>query len=670
MRTYVESLEPRQLLSTTLTTTEVSQIIQAAAAVSLPSQTIAVVDRDGDVLALYGQAPSAANQNASPTNLSALETTDASGDLTGALVENTTTKYALIQAVARARTAAAFESTQDAFTSRTARFIVQNDFPQPITDTEAGPLLGVEFSAALGTDVLVPGSSTGLAAGLSGDPGGIPLFINGTPVGAIGVAGDGSDVAARQDLVPQAVAGVPFDDQSPAFKSDPTGAFYAGVEESDFDEAVAEAGAQGFSAPAAIQATNILVNGLRLPFTAEPAASGPPPAGMTGLVGTNGPITTPRSLFKYDPLGKTSAAVGGTPVSPYPFAEIPLTSGGFEPGSVRNNSPAAGGLGFDPGQTLTDDVTQIPIEEPDGSLGYESGNFGFLTGQPAPDGSGAFLTVADVTQIVSQAVTEALSIRGAIRVPSDVPAKVYVSVTDAYGNQLADFRMQDATNFSNDVAVQKARTAAFFSSDVAAFSSRAIGFLADNVLPPSQDDGVTGPLYQLQESLALPFNQISFLPTITKPSGKVVPNPLGNGITIFPGGAPLYIDGHLVGAVGISGDGVDQDDLIAYNGTMGFQAPNNIRSNNLSQSQIVSFLEQKINQLGYVPPAGDPHFTFPTISFLQTQVGFDDPDDPNLDGISITPDQTIIDRILERLQAKGIDSVNLPYQKFPRNPGI
>ncbi|HUB27586.1 MAG TPA: heme-binding protein, partial [Tepidisphaeraceae bacterium] len=661
----------RQLLSTgSLTAAEVTQIVDAAAAVSLPSQTIAVVDRDGNILALYGQVPSAANQNASPTDLSALVQEDSNGNLVGgALVENTTTKYSLIQAVAKARTAAAFESTQDAFTSRTARFIVTDDFPEPITDTESGPLLGVEFSAALGTDVLAPGLSTGLAAGLSGNPGGVPLFLNGQPVGAIGVAGDGSDVAARPDLVPQAVPGLPFDQQSPAYKSDPTGAYYQGTEEYDFDEAVAQAGAQGYMAPSAIQSTNILVNGLTLPFVAEGPATGVP-AGMTGLIGINGPITTPRAFFKYDPLGKTSAAPIPTPVSPYPAAEIPLTTGGFEPGSVRNNSPAAGGLGFDPGQVLTDDATQIPIEEPDGSAGFETGNFGFLQGQPARDGSGEYLTVSDVTQIVSQAVTEALSIRGAIRVPFDVPARIYVSVTDTQGNVLADFKMQDATNFSNDIAVQKARTAAYFSSDTAAFSSRAIGFIAAAALPPSQDDGVTGPLYQLQESLALPFNQIGFLPQVTNPNGKVVPNPLGNGITIFPGGAPLYIDGHLVGAVGISGDGVDQDDLMAYDASVGFQAPNNIRDNNLSQSQIVAFLEQKINQLGFTPAPGDPHFTFPTITFLQSQVGFDDPDNPNIDGILITPDDTIIDRILRRLEAKGIDSVNLPYQKFPRNPQL
>ena len=39
-----------------------------------------------------------------------------------------------------------------------------------------------------------------------------------------------------------------------------------------------------------------------------------------------------------------------------------------------------------------------------------------------------------------------------------------------------------------------------------------------------------------------------------------------NGLQIFPGGVPLYRGGTLVGGVGVSGDGVDQDDMIAFLG--------------------------------------------------------------------------------------------------------
>ena len=41
---------------------------------------------------------------------------------------------------------------------------------------------------------------------------------------------------------------------------------------------------------------------------------------------------------------------------------------------------------------------------------------------------------------------------------------------------------------------------------------------------------------------------------------------------------PLYKNGVLVGAIGISGDGVDQDDLITAGGGAGFAPPASIRS--------------------------------------------------------------------------------------------
>jgi hypothetical protein len=45
-----------------------------------------------------------------------------------------------------------------------------------------------------------------------------------------------------------------------------------------------------------------------------------------------------------------------------------------------------------------------------------------------------------------------------------------------------------------------------------------------------------------------------------------------NGITIFPGGFPLYRNGVLIGAIGISGDGVDLDNIVGASGTHDFLA--------------------------------------------------------------------------------------------------
>jgi hypothetical protein len=41
---------------------------------------------------------------------------------------------------------------------------------------------------------------------------------------------------------------------------------------------------------------------------------------------------------------------------------------------------------------------------------------------------------------------------------------------------------------------------------------------------------------------------------------------LGNGLQIFPGSVPIYRGGTLVGGIGVSGDGIDQDDMVAFMG--------------------------------------------------------------------------------------------------------
>jgi uncharacterized protein GlcG (DUF336 family) len=709
-RPRVELLESRCMLSgNQLTAQEVFNIIEAAAKVALPSQTIVVVDRNGDVLGMYGQDPgSAADSVASNASPAAL---------TEALTQDTAAKYAVIQATARARTAAYFESMGDAFTSRTARFIIQQDFPPGIDNTEAGPLLGVEFSNALGSDAVPPGLTSGIAAGLSGDPGGIPLFmkVNGqnVPVGAIGVAGDGSDIAAMQSLVP-ATPG------TPAYFSDPSGKFYNGKEESDYDEAVALAGAKGFMAPSSIQANQIFINGIRLPFTAESAATKVP--STKSLVLTNTGLQTEKAadlpaqvFFSYMPLigdasyldnlgnaadglaplaagqaveptpplnihGQYDATLPGSlqagetiggipPASIYP--EIPLTLSNGQQMTVylNNNSPAVGGYGVDSG-VPSGTAGVIPATVSGGMVTSTTAQpFGFTAGAVTTDG--AFLSISDILQIVTQALDQAKVTRAAIREPASLAAQVYIAITDTEGNILAVVSNTDATNFSFDVAVQKARTAAFFSSDTYAFSSRTVGFLADAEFPPAIGGGVAGPLYDLQNTLALPGYQ-----------GMFDGNPLlGNGITIFPGGAPLYEknsegDPILVGAIGVSGDGVDQDDLIAYAGTAGFRPPANIEADSLSSSTLVTDITDSVDKIsadfGEINPltgASSPSNSFPTISQLILD-GFDDPDSPNRDKIKIAAGDTIITRILKRLAAKGVDGVHLPYQKFPRNPDL
>jgi hypothetical protein len=57
---------------------------------------------------------------------------------------------------------------------------------------------------------------------------------------------------------------------------------------------------------------------------------------------------------------------------------------------------------------------------------------------------------------------------------------------------------------------------------------------------------------------------------------------LQNGMQIFAGGLPLYRGNTFVGAIGVSGDGIDQDDFIAAAGANNFAPPADIRSDRLT----------------------------------------------------------------------------------------
>jgi hypothetical protein len=57
---------------------------------------------------------------------------------------------------------------------------------------------------------------------------------------------------------------------------------------------------------------------------------------------------------------------------------------------------------------------------------------------------------------------------------------------------------------------------------------------------------------------------------------------LGNGMRSVVGGLPLYRNGVVVGAVGVSGDGIDQADQIAAVSAVGFAAPEQMRADQFS----------------------------------------------------------------------------------------
>jgi uncharacterized protein GlcG (DUF336 family) len=195
-----------------------------------------------------------------------------------------------------------------------------------------------------------------------------------------------------------------------------------------------------------------------------------------------------------------------------------------------------------------------------------------------PNGGSGGLTQSDVAKIVQQAIAAANLTRAAIRLPDGSRTRMSIAVADLDGTILALHRMADGTYFSIDVAAAKARNVIWFSSSGnvdlpgvplgTAVTNRTISFGAQPLFPPGIDSTGAGPFFDLfQQDTLNPCTQGS------QPAG-----PNQSGVVFFPGSLPLYKNGVLVGGLGVSGDGVDQDDYVTFLGAQGFLAPDSIHA--------------------------------------------------------------------------------------------
>ena len=162
--------------------TIIAQAATEATSRGLPV-TIAVVDHTGVVLGVLQLA-------GAPT------TTTPSGGGIGGLEGLVYANSASAAAISKAGTGAFFGTQGNAFTTRTASFIVQEHFPPEVDPSPGGPLFGVQFSNLRCSDVdrgsgAYSAAMANLPLGLSADPGGLPLYKDGVAVGGIGVEGDG-----------------------------------------------------------------------------------------------------------------------------------------------------------------------------------------------------------------------------------------------------------------------------------------------------------------------------------------------------------------------------------------------------------------------------------------------------------------------------------------------
>ncbi len=546
-----------------LTAQDVGKIVAQAAAQADASgnpATIAVVDRVGNVLAVFAMtgAPATAKIPDAPNG----DNIDVQG----------LTVPAAGAAIAKAITGAYLSSGGNAFSSRTASMIVQPHFPPAPTTVglESGPLFGVQFSQlpcsdlssrfkAIGSDALIGPKRSPL--GLAADPGGFPLYKNGVLVGGIGVLADGN-----YSLDPNVLD-----------------------TDTDIDEMIALAGTVGFEAPSDIRADRIYVDGTQLRFS---------DAVYSGLFDVSG-ATYAQTAPALGQLVAVTGYFGGGGL-------VAGTAYGSESSGIRASTA---------GEFSDRDAFVLTNGSGSNRFPIRAGTDGAEVSEP--------ITADEARAILEEAFQVMTRARAQIRQPLDSRAQVSISLVDTRGQVLGIVRSPDAPIFGTDVSLQKARTANFFSSRYAAsqlsgdpsadvkafvgkvrtfldnpnaltgthaFADRSGGNLSRPYFPDGEVGNPPGPLSRpiaqfnpfstgLQSALVLQ-NLGQHLAYVTGASATDTPhrctfipevapqqNRLQNGIQIFPGSVPVYRGDTLVGGIGVSGDGIDQDDMISFLGT-------------------------------------------------------------------------------------------------------
>jgi len=580
--------------STLLSLADVQQIIAqgvAEAGARNVNATIAVVDRVGNVLAVYRMGDPSTRTVVIGSAFDSSGNALLHGGLEGIKLPLpgplATINIDGLAAIAKAITGAYLSSEGNAFSSRTASQIVQEHFNPGTSNQASGPLFGVQFSQLACSDFVLRGNGAAPGAGprpsplgLSADPGGFPLYKSGAVVGGVGVIADG--VYGLDKNIGNIVVGA--------------------------DEAIAFAATYNYAAPVNRRADQITVNGLSLRFS-DVAVS--------------------------DLLSTPGAA------SPMPAATTYVAVPGYADGTIH------AGIAFgQPGSGIIPD-NNVVFPGQDAYVFVDDSNAPRFPAIAGTDGAAA-LTQAEVLQTLQSALSVANQARAQIRLPVGQTASVTISVVDSTGVVLGMVRTRDAPIFGADVSLQKARTAAFFSSSGAAgflqslpdgqylaasatgptltpvglaqyvtaaqtflanptaltdggiaFSDRAIGNLSRPFFPDGIDGAPNGPFSKpagqwsvFSTGLQLDLSINAILQNVLFASGAITTDvtpgcagvaltpalqasqtlppeaqhQLANGLQIFPGSVPIYRGATLVGAIGVSGDGIDQDDMVAFLG--------------------------------------------------------------------------------------------------------
>lgn len=192
------------------------------------------------------------------------------------------------------------------------------------------------------------------------------------------------------------------------------------------------------------------------------------------------------------------------------------------------------------------------------------------------------LTPGNASSIFSSCATTAAGTPSAVRGAGKF-TKMWCAVIDREGKLLliestdtsgtpSSPAGSDAWRGGIEVAIAKAYTAVAFSSNDQVLDSRTIGLLARIDVRP-EDHGAPGtdsgpaPLFGVGDTN--PFRGTSLGAAL---GGDDVTLKFHHGIVTFAGGQPVYqcsSPHHLLGAVGVSGDGVDEDDTVAKGAVTG-----------------------------------------------------------------------------------------------------
>jgi uncharacterized protein GlcG (DUF336 family) len=571
-----------------LTAADVQKVIAQAvgeAQARHANATIAVVDRVGNVLGVFRMGVKADRQVVIATALDGSGRPVVQTGLEGIRLPVPAVPVNIDDqaAIAKAITGAYLSSEGNAFSSRTASQIVQEHFNPGEQFQPGGPLFGVQFSQLACSDFIQKSAGTAAVAGpqrsplgLSADPGGFPLYKDGTVVGGVGVMADG-------------VYGI---DKNITDR------------DADVDEAIAYAATFGFSAPLDRRGDRITVDGKTLRFSdldfdslsAKPE-SAPAFASISASVGTliavngysDGTIHA-GTVFGQPASGIRADAANFPGQDAFVFVDN-ANAPRFPPIAA---SDVAGALTQSEVQQLLRSALDVAnraraqIRRPLGSQARVTisvvdslGNIlGMVRTRDAPVfGADVSLQKArDAALMSSPAVASYLA---------SLPDAKYIT-TDSTGVHVTGVPVAPYVTALTSFIGQP------LNNGQIAFSDRSIGNLSRPFFPDGIDSTQFGPLskpngqwsvfstgLQLDISINAILQHVLFVAGVPVPD--VVPGctgvdlandlssvtrvntdvRLGNGLQIFPGSVPIYRGGTLVGGIGVSGDGIDQDDMIA-----------------------------------------------------------------------------------------------------------